>query len=239
MALERSAICLLRCGFNPRPRWPRDAAHLRRAERIETESRLVDGSQAVTTTYDYDAAGHNVSTTRIGTDGVSRIFLGGADYDTSGRLRHQTNALGGVTTMAYGLDQDGRAVISTTYPNGGTRREAYNRDGSLHQVSGSAVHGVRYEYQLAQHGTLLTKETRLDEAEDATPESVTEYTDLLGRPIKQSMPTAHLRSGFTIPKGSWLGSMRRTASDASSVMMPAANAKPSRSARIPPISATR
>ena len=37
----------------------------------------------------------------------------------------------------------GGRIVTTTYPDGGTRVEAYFLDGSLKSVTGTAVHGVR------------------------------------------------------------------------------------------------
>ena len=153
-------------------------------KRLKAETRFVGGSEAITGGYSYDPANRLSSTVSIGMGGTHTITRSGAAYDTAGRLLFKTNALRGVTACTYGFDTEGRAVVTRRYPNGGRQREAHNRDGSLHQVSGTAAHGVRYEYGVTEEGLLFTTEIKLTEAAAPTDERFTQYTDMLGREVK-------------------------------------------------------
>ncbi|HWI58429.1 MAG TPA: hypothetical protein VNZ22_14490, partial [Bacillota bacterium] len=170
-------------------------------KRLKTESRLVDGSQMLTTAYHYDAADHRLFSVRTGTDGTNRITLSGATYDTAGRPIYQTNALGGVTVLTYGADKEGRAVTTNRYADGGIRVETANRDGSLHQVHGSAVYGIRFDYGVAADGKLFTKETKLTQAGQPTEEWILHYADLLGRPCKTQYADGAFAQSFFNAQG--------------------------------------
>ncbi|HWH69465.1 MAG TPA: hypothetical protein VNT26_08780, partial [Candidatus Sulfotelmatobacter sp.] len=170
-------------------------------KRLKTESRLVDGSQMLTTAYHYDAADQRLFSVRTGTDGTNRITLSGATYDTAGRPIYQTNALGGVTVLTYGADKEGRAVTTNRYADGGIRVETANRDGSLHQVHGSAIHGIRFDYGVAADGKLFTKETKLTQAGQPTEEWILHYADLLGRPCKTQYADGAFAQSFFNAQG--------------------------------------
>jgi RHS repeat-associated protein len=169
-------------------------------KRRSTESRLVDGTHPVITAYQYDGADHLIASVRFGTSGAELILLNGAAYDASGRARFLTNALGGVTMLNYGFDTAGRTLITNTLPNGGTRIEAYNRDGSVYQIMGTAVHAMRYNYW-ATNGTLATKQTRLDEQGQPTREWEADYADSLGRIFKTEYADGAYRQQFYNTKG--------------------------------------
>jgi YD repeat-containing protein len=83
-------------------------------------------------------------TQRIGSDN-SAITQRQYQYDTLGRVTAETNALNGVTTQAYGFVNHGVSVTNT-YPDGGTRLELDNSDGTVQSVTGTAVHPVQYIY---------------------------------------------------------------------------------------------
>jgi hypothetical protein len=57
------------------------------------------------------------------------------------------------TTFTNAVDAAGCRVKSTAYAGASTRVEAYNRDGSLDSLTGTAVFPVRYEYGADANGT--------------------------------------------------------------------------------------
>src|SRR6267154_4119460 len=76
-------------------------------------------------------AGQVLKSLRVGTDN-SVIVLNQAQYDVAGGLVNETNALSGVTSYSETTDSGtGERTRTTTYPDGGTRIEVYNRDGTL------------------------------------------------------------------------------------------------------------
>ena len=92
----------------------------------------------------------------------------------------------------------------TTYPDGGSRFETFFGDGSLGQVTGTAVSPVRYRYgvetiSLGSAGTtpctgvgnggppfpsFYTQQIKLDADGNETPEWTKTYQDTLGRTVK-------------------------------------------------------
>ncbi len=134
----------------------------------------------ITTSNLLDSVGRILKTVRIGTDN-SQIVLGQWQYDLSGTLIRQTNALGGVTSYTEGT---GGLVRTTTNPDGGTIIETYYGDGQLKSRTGTAVHGVAYSYDVDSPGHRITTETKLTAAGVATSEAVSSYVDWLGKPTK-------------------------------------------------------
>jgi len=131
----------------------------------------------VTTATVLDAAGRVLKTTRTGSDSTQMV-LSQAGYDLHGRVTAETNALGGITSYSETTHPTtGDLIRTTTYPDGGTRIEAYYRDGTLKQVTGTAVHGVRYEY-----GTDVTYSLTYNGTDSG--EWTMTYSDPLGRPCK-------------------------------------------------------
>src|SRR5258708_996715 len=107
------------------------------------------------------------------------------EYDRAGRVVGEQNALLGYTTYVEGTTPNGGRMLTTTYPDSGTRIEEYYRDGRLAKVTGTAVQPVKYDYGLdpTTHEVFL-QETKLDAAFATTPESTKTYTDFLGRDYK-------------------------------------------------------
>jgi RHS repeat-associated protein len=166
-------------------------------KRLTSEAQVVDGTQSIFMFYTYDAADHRVSTVRVGTDGTNSLLQQASDFDTAGRLRSETNALGGVTRWTYGADRQGRYEVMAVLPDSATRVERYNRDGSTHDVSGTGVHGLGYDYSLTAAGTLVTRETKLTGLGQPTPEWVAEFNDWHGRLIKTEYADgAHIERTF-------------------------------------------
>ena len=149
--------------------------------------RLVATSRLnITTTTVLDSAGRTVATVRTGTD-ASQITLSQAQYDLSGRLTTETNALNGVTSYSYSSDPTTGALIRTvTNPDGGTRTEAYYVDGSMKEISGTAVHAVEYQYGVDSDG-LYSSEIKIA-SDGSTNEWVKTSTDLLGHSYKTLYP---------------------------------------------------
>lgn len=157
----------------------------------------------VTTTYGYDALKRRITTTRNsiahiqtldaanrvlftqrqGTN-ASTITLASMVYDTAGRLLYQTNAVGNVT--AYSETQDPRTETQTL-PNGATRIQTYFRDGSLQSVTGTAVHGVRYDYGV-ESDLPYVKEIKLLTNGTDSAEWTKIFTDIAGRSFKTVYP---------------------------------------------------
>jgi RHS repeat-associated protein len=131
-----------------------------------------------------DAAGNTLARIRIG--GSSRITNWSGAYDALGRIILETNALGGITTSTYGYDEGGYAVKTNSYPDGGTRIETTNPDGTVHQVTGTAVFPVRYLYKMRPYQYSRpddpgesTEEIKLD-SDGTLKESTLTYQNMLG-----------------------------------------------------------
>ena len=124
-----------------------------------------------------DAVGHTLAVVRYG--GGSSMTTWTAGYDVVGRLTAMTNALGGPSTLAYALDsRDGNTLVTTTLPDGGTRVEDRNHDGTLYRLTGTAVAGLQYHLTPTD-----CKVTHLDASGDTTEEFEDHQLDLQARPI--------------------------------------------------------
>ncbi|MGA1495634.1 MAG: hypothetical protein ACO37D_09590, partial [Rhodothermales bacterium] len=149
--------------------------------------RLTASSQlGITVTNLLDASGNTLMTKRIGTDS-SELVLGQSGYDLAGQRTHSVNAMGAITTFSKDTDPNGQTVRTTTYTNGSTRIEVYLRDGTMAQITGTAVHPVRYDYGIESEGgiqRLFVTETKLDHSGQPTSEAVKTYQDMLGRDYK-------------------------------------------------------
>jgi YD repeat-containing protein len=106
------------------------------------------------------------------------IFTDRSTYAVAGRLTASTNALGNATT--YSVTANG-LTNTTTFASGTTRIETLYQDGSLKSVTGSAVHGSRFEYGADSNGA-WTKEIKLNPNGSDTSEWTKTYTDMVGRP---------------------------------------------------------
>jgi hypothetical protein len=81
-------------------------------------------------------------------------------YDVAGRLISSKDTLDRETTYSEGINANGYSARTTTFPDGTTRIETYNADGSLDTLTGTAVHPLKYEYGVDADG-LFTKEIRV------------------------------------------------------------------------------
>ena len=133
----------------------------------------------ILTSYTLDAQGHTLATYRQG------VPVSSATYDTGGRQTSSTDALSNTTFYSESYDAAGHRVRTTTYPNATTQIETYYQDGNLLSRTGTAVHGVRYEYGVAVTNGVSCQFTRTiklrDDGSDSG-ESSTSFTDMLGHP---------------------------------------------------------
>jgi RHS repeat-associated protein len=138
---------------------------------------------AITWFYNYDPAGHLLSTVREGTDG-SQITNFCSAFDNAGLQTNSVGALSNTNTFSYALDGYGHWVTSATHPDGGTDIKTYNSDGSLLSRTGTAVRPSSFDYESDGSGNSYITETKLDASESPTAENVTTYTDMLGQTFK-------------------------------------------------------
>jgi YD repeat-containing protein len=153
----------------------------------QISSTVTRGSSNVTIMTAYDAAGRRLQEQRIGTDGTT-VTLGQWQYDSLGRVVAQTNALGGVTTTTYAMD-DNNFQVGTIITNadGGTDITTNYYDGRVESVSGTAVSPMQYQYGVDNNAdgnyheyTLAVKVS----ASGGTNEWTKSYTDGVGRVFK-------------------------------------------------------
>ncbi len=179
--------------------------------------RTASATLGITTTNILDAHGRSLETIRIGTNGAS-VTQQRTAFDVAGRISRQVSALNGTNSFAEGVDGNGYFVKTNTYPDGATRIESYLREKQLKEISGTAVHPVRYEYGVEYAGTnssgasltnYFVKEIRLTSS-GGTNEWTKTYHDVAGRPWKtvSAGASAPTRQNFYNYKGSW--SNRRT-----------------------------
>jgi len=103
-----------------------------------------------------DAEGRITARHRFGSDGTA-MRLEARSYDLAGRLVEERDAMDRVTTHQEELQPlpgIARRHI-TTAPDGGTRIEDFNLDGSLAAVAGTAVAPLIYRYGLAADGEFV------------------------------------------------------------------------------------
>jgi RHS repeat-associated protein len=136
----------------------------------------------ITTSNILDANGSLLITARVGTNG-SQIVQQQMAYDVAGRVRSETNALGGVITHTNYFDGSGQMVVlSTNWTDLSTRIEIYAQDGSLVGLSGTAVHPVTNFYGVDAGGAYTTQ-VRLNST-GGTNEWTKTYADMAGRSYK-------------------------------------------------------
>jgi len=148
----------------------------------------------VSTTYNgitvsnvFDAEGKILATIRYGTDGTATTNQI-STFDTSGFQTSSADALQHLTTYTNYIDGSGQTIKQITYPDLSTRTETYAMDGSLFEVTGTAVEGVRYEYGVeddnsgVQHAFTETIPLNTDGTD--SQEWTKSYTDSAGRAYK-------------------------------------------------------
>jgi RHS repeat-associated protein len=151
-------------------------------------TRFFGGTYGIKTTNTLDALGRILCTRRMDTNG-NAIVQAQTLYDVLGRAVRQTNALGGITITTNRIINN-RLWVTNTYPDGGTRIEAYYRDGRLERVLGTAAAPLRYVYGADQDDNTwreFTLEIKLD-ASGGTNEWTKTYVDGAGRAYKTVYP---------------------------------------------------
>jgi RHS repeat-associated protein len=151
----------------------------------------------------YDAEGRVLTTVRKGTDN-SEITLMSAQYDLAGRMTASSNPTTGITTYSEMIDSSsGQTTRTTTYTNSATRIEVYASNGTLLQVGGTAVHGVRYDYGFDNtEGAAYTLEIKQwDDGSGDTSEWAKNYMDMIGRQYKTLYPDDAYSQSFYNGKG--------------------------------------
>ena len=153
--------------------------------RVETER---DG---LTHRTEYDAEDRITARVRVGTDG-SEIRVEARRYDLAGRLVEERDAMDRVTVHQEELQPVPGVArrYNTTAPDGGTRIEDFNGDGSVASIGGTAVAPRGYHYGVDAEGE-FTQEFRPSEPTEPGGlggSTATEWTktvrDFLGRPWK-------------------------------------------------------
>jgi len=153
--------------------------------------RTATSYNSIVTSNVFDASDRVIGTIRFGSDN-STMHLYLAAYDAAGRMLYSTNALDGYTSYSYAITSTG---LSNTivYPDGGTRRELYNLDGTLRQVDGTATHPFRMVYGTEQENSIYRAFVgilALDRAGTDTTEWTTNYFDGLGRNYRTERASA-------------------------------------------------
>jgi hypothetical protein len=169
--------------------------------RVKAECRWHETNTPMCIYYSYDAANHVVQAGRKGGGEGGESTQSAAGFDSAGRLRFQTNALGGGAQFSYSVLTQGGHARTEHLPNGGTRIETFNRDGTPAMLTGTAVHGVAYTYEVARDGSLRTKETKLEQEDAPTCEWLCETVDMLGRGKSTSYPDGAKSETFYNAKG--------------------------------------
>ena len=154
---------------------------------------------------------------------ASRTYRRGADgtlaetaltlRDLAGRVILSRDATGNVTASSQTYVAQGPSpgegqpdtrprhlVRTTTLPNGGTRIEEYYQDGSLKGVTGTAVHGQRYEYGAEVAGTWTKVILLFDNGADSGEWSMS-WSDLAGRPWKTLTSAGAVSTRYFNSKG--------------------------------------
>ena len=152
----------------------------------DLKRRMTETANGISLISNYDMRGMVLSTVRQGTDS-SPMTLTRSVHDGFGRVTASVNALDNSTGYEYSRDGSSQAVITTTYPNLGTRIETYAQDGTLVRLSGTAVFPVRHEYGVESDGGVFWayhKEIKLDAAGADTLEWTKTYLDMVNREFR-------------------------------------------------------
>lgn len=156
------------------------------AWRVQSAQVAAAGSiGALTTQYSYDASNRMVS--KVVGSGQSETLTTNWVYDTAGRLTSKAdpgNSSPGIPTTTYQYPNNGRD-LTTTYPDGGTKAEAYYLDGQRKSVTGTAVVPEYFGYDIQSGGAV---HTMINYGSSGSSRLQETWTDMLGRTIKTSRP---------------------------------------------------
>ncbi|MBK8856136.1 MAG: RHS repeat-associated core domain-containing protein [Opitutaceae bacterium] len=160
----------------------------------------------------FDAEGRVISVTRIGSDN-SEVRLSTNLYDLAGRLVEERDAMDRPTSHDEEVQPyPGVAFVrTTTAPDGGTRIETYLQDGSLANITGTAVAPRSFQYGVDADGvySLEIKGEATGEPGPmpgpATPPAASEWTktstDFLGRIWKTTLADGATAFSHFNPRG--------------------------------------
>ena len=123
-------------------------------------SRAVAG---VSKLYQYNAFGLPKTSTTKGSAGAE--LTTSIAYNQAGDITSITVPGDRETTFTEVFNEDGSRVTTTTLPDGGTKIQTYNRDGTLAEEAGTAVRHVKYEYGI-DNGELFVKKINVAEEDD-------------------------------------------------------------------------
>ena len=141
---------------------------------------------AVTTEYDYDAAGRIVrevaSAANCETQTVTHV------YDSRGRIVRETDAQGRVTTSVY---NDDAHTTATTYADGGTRLATYNADGSLASITGTSVTPEYHAYAVTTFGDVICRVHEIRYGRPDSPRFTRTFTDGFGDVLREERSGAN------------------------------------------------
>jgi len=156
----------------------------------------VTDQYGITTSYTYDVCGNVLSMSRAGItvlytyDGLNRVLTqtrqgnGGGEtlqiqntYNLAGQLISTVNAIGQTTTYAQYLNGAGYYEKDLLQPDGNTRTEIANADGSVRSIGGSAAHPVQYVYGVDGNGFYVQQIKGVEGTE-----WIKEYVDPAERP---------------------------------------------------------
>jgi RHS repeat-associated protein len=131
----------------------------------------------------YDAAGH-VTEQHVGW-GQTEQLVTTRSYDLAGRVSSESKpGPNGPITTSYAYDPTNRTVTETL-PNGGTRTQVFQADGTTAQVTGSATIPEYYTYQILSDGSRYAR-TNYGASDSARLHEA--WSDWLGRGYKTSHP---------------------------------------------------
>jgi RHS repeat-associated protein len=167
--------------------------------------RLVGTEHAgIATTLTLDAQGRVLTRTRHAPDGSS-IVVQTNTYDTAGRQTSSRDARGRITTTVKAPTQN---LITTTYPDGGDRRELFSVDGAPLVVAGTAAILVNTVEGADTNGRFVTEyrpavdtTTSPEWPGPVVSEWVSRYTDLAGQPSFDLFPDGSRFSRYYDQRG--------------------------------------
>ena len=132
----------------------------------------------------FDAADHALKTiahaagTSIDTTVPATITVTDNTYNTAGQLTTSVSPRGS-TTIDEAITAAGKRQVTTTYADGGTRIELFDRSGQRESLSGTAVPPMKYVYGVDAVGAFV-QEIRIGDAAAET-EWTKNYRDFAGR----------------------------------------------------------
>ena len=130
------------------------------------------------------ADGLVTAVSRFGTNG-DLMLLEQRSYDNAGRLTSLLDAATNQTDYFRTTETDGSRTHTTLYVTNAQEGirviETYRRDGTLQRLTGSGVHGVRYEYGASTNGGTFRKEIKLAADGSDASEWVQHFLDGAGQ----------------------------------------------------------